>query len=429
MRSTPFFIMTFLCLVPKAWADWKFSGSAGPYLNALTLPSTSQSPSQKSGLITELKLDNKISNSLRFKSDFFVRTDFMAKDNVETFQWNPRNLYIQKKIDSLVFRLGFQTLSIDGPDVINPADVVHSKNWVDPTSPITYSSAGLSMSQEIEKWNWEIFYVPFQTPPVLPGEHSPWLPRKKRLPIESNNLELRIPNNVRYEYGKSKELDNALKNNVTLKVQRKSELLEGQVLFYDGLSQGPFILADLDATFVSLKPKNTLLMNSPIKLHPLYYRQQVVAGTFVIPLSSWAIRGGMNWMKPKADYRVPGETVTAVVGLEKNIETQIGMITMIAQYIRQQRQAESQISFLRSFFEEALSFGARIPWGEETSFIAGGIYDQRGHSSIYKLGANRRLTNSWSLEGSAQYLQGPKATLIGLYDRYDSYQLRAIYSW
>ncbi len=429
MKSTPLYLTLLFITVSSAQADWKFSGSAGPYVNALNFPSTTVSPSLKTGLSTELKLDNKINNSWRVKSEFFFRNDFLARDSVETLQWNPKNLYIQKKSNSLVFRLGFQTLSIDGPDIINPADVVHSKNFVDPTNPITYSSAGLSVSQEIEKWNWEVFYIPLQTPPVLPGAHSPWLPRKNRLPVESNNLEFRIPDNVRYQYQKPKELDHALKNNVSVKVQRKSENLEAQVVLYDGLSQSPFILAEVDSTLISASPKYTVLANSPVKLRPLYYRQQVAAGTFVIPLSSWAIRGGMNWTKPYKDERVPGETITAVMGLEKNIETSIGMITMIGQYIRQQRQVETQISFLRSFFQEALSFGARVPWGEETSFFLGGIYDQRGYSSIYKLGGTHRITNSWSIEAGAQYLQGPKKTLIGLYDRYDTYLARAIYSW
>jgi hypothetical protein len=424
------YLLLLLILVPlTSHAEWKFSGNAGPYLNSLTLPSTTVAPSQKSGLLSELRLDNKLNNQWRAKAEFFVRTDFIAKDSVETFQWNPKNLFLQRKFNSIVVKAGFQTMAVDGPDIVNPADLVHSKNWVDPTSPVTYSSPGLSVAQELGKWNWEVFYIPVQTKPVLPGEHSPWLPRKNRLPVESYDTEFQIPENVRYQYLGDKEIQNALRNNIAVKLQRKSERLETQLLYYNGLSQSPYLLTQVNATLISVDPKQVLLVDSPVRLIPLHYRHQAIAGTFTIPLGSFALKGGMNWLKPMNDRRVPDETTTIVGAIEKNLETSIGMLTFIAEYIRQKRQVETQINFLRSFFEEAISIGARIPWGEETSFIAGAIFDQRGNSSVSKYGMNRRITNSWSLEGSAQFLTGPKSTLIGLYDRHDAYRVAAVYSW
>ncbi len=423
-------LLLFILLPVTAFSEWKFSGNAGPYLNSLTLPTTTVATSQKSGLMTELRLDNKLNSHWRAKAEFFVRTDFIAKDSVETFQWNPKNLYIQRKFNSVFIKAGFQTMAVDGPDIVNPADLVHSKNWVDPTSPVTYSSPGISMSQEIDKWSWEVFYIPVQTKPVLPGEHSPWLPRKNRLPIESYDTEFRIPDNVRYQYLGDKEIQHALRNNVAVKLQRKSENLETQLLYYNGLSQSPYLLTQVNASLISVDPKQVLLVDSPVRLIPLYYRHQAIAGTFTLPLPrGFAIKGGMNWLKPMNDRRVPDETTTVVGSLEKNLETSIGMMTFIGEYIRQKRQVETQINFLRSFFEEAISIGARIPWGEETTFLAGGIFDQRGNSSVTKYSVNRRLTNSWSLEGSTQFLRGPKSTLIGLYNRYDSYRVAAVYAW
>lgn len=428
MKVTHLFFFTLLAS-SSVHAQWKFSGSAGPYGNALTLPSSSLTPTTKAGLVTELKLDKKYSSDWRFKSELIFRSDFLAKDSVETFQWVPRNFYLQKKTESLTFRLGYQTLSIDGPDVINPADIVHSKNWIDPTNPITMGSAGLSVSQEIDAWNWEVLYIPYQTAPVLPGAHSPWLPRKNRLPLESENIEFRIPDNTRYQYLDPRQLHSALSHNIAAKIQRKTEKLEVQAVYYEGLSQTPFVLTRVGANLLQTVPTQIYEVNSTVKLLPLYYRQQAVAGTFLIPLDTWAIKGGMNWMKPYNDMRVPAETKTFVGGVEKNVETSLGMVTGIVQYIHQERLNSTQISFLRSFFERAWSAGLRVPWGEETSFLLGGIYDTVGKSSIYKLGATHRLTNSWSVEAAAQYLQGPEKTLVGLYDRYDSYQLKALYYW
>jgi hypothetical protein len=413
-----------------AFGEWKFSGLAAPYINALSMPSTTVTPTQKSGFVTEIKFENKLNSNWRLRGDIFLRNDFLAKDAVERFQWNPRNLYLQRKFNSLTARVGYQIQALDGPDIVNPADVVNAKNWIDPTAPVTLGSAGLSLSQEIKSWTWEIFYIPRQTTPILPGAHSPWLPRKDRVPIESDNTVLKIPDNVQYKYLNSEELNHALSNNVSIKLQRKTEKLETQLLFYDGLAQIPFLLTQINATLIAQTPKQILLADSPVKLIPLYYRQQAAAATFVIPLDTWVIRAGINWLKPYANGdKTPGETTTAVVGVEKNVETKIGLITGIFQYIRQQRQVKEQISFLRSIFEEAWTLGARIPWGEETQFFLGGLYDQVGKSSLYSFGATHRLSTSWSVELGAKYVEGPKETLLGLYSRYDSYQARFVYYW
>lgn len=425
---TPSILLLCFCSVAAA-SEWKFSGSAGPYLNQLSIDSSTMTQSQKAGIYSELKLENKFQNNWRLKSDFLIRTDFVARDSVEFFQWIPKNLYLQKKSGSLIYKAGFQSFVVDGPDVVNPADVVHGKNWIDPTSTLTMSSAGLSVAQEIDEWNWELLYIPRQTPAVLPGEHSPWLPRENRLPIESEDLEIRIPDNVRYQYLAATELNNALDNNVAFKVQRKSEALEVQALYYNGLSQSPFVTTQVSGTLISVNP-DVILVTSPVRLKPLYYRHQALAGTFVLPFESWAIRGGINWLKPEgSDDRVPKETTLIVAGFEKSVETPIGLITGIADYVRQERQDADQISFLRSVFEEAITGGLRIPFGEETTIFAGGLYDLVGFSSMYKLSASHRLSNSWSIEGSGQFLQGPSETLVGLYDRYDSYSIRTMYYW
>lgn len=429
MKTTTNFLLFFFIFQTSASADWKYSGSAGPYLNSLGIPSTTKAPSDKAGITTDFSFEKKFESNYRFKSDIFIRTDFVARDAEEFFQIIPKNLYLQKSMSSINIRFGFQTLAIDGPDVVNPADIIHAKNWIDPTSPVTMSSAGLSFSQEVDDWNWELFYVPKQTAALLPGSHSPWLPRKNRLPIESVDTEIQIPDNVSYQYLDPIELDNALDHNVTLKLQHKSDNLETQFVYYNGLSQSPFLLTKVNGTLISVNPE-VIFVDSPVRLQPLYYRHHALAGTFLVPFESWAIRGGLNWLKPQgSDDRIPKETYMAVIGLEKSVETSFGLVTGIVDYVKQEQQNANQISFLRSVLEEAVTFGARIPFGEETQFFTGGIYDLIGKSSLIKLSATHRLSNAWSMEAQTQFLQGPDETLIGLYKKYDSIQLKFLFSW
>lgn len=410
-------------------AQWKFSGNVAPYFQKLGVHTTPVSPSEKGGVSAGLQVENKINSQWRFRGDAWVRSDFFAKDAEETFQYVPKSFYLQHKNKILTTRAGFQTLQIDGPDLVNPADVVHSKNWIDPTAAVTQSSAGLSFSREEGNWNMELFYVPRQTAPVLPGSHSAWLPRKNRLPIESEDTEVRIPDGVEYQYLGAKTLGNALNHNVTLKLQRKTDVIETQFLYYNGLSHSPYLLTQVTGTLLSVNP-DVIAVTSPVKLIPLYYRHHAVAGTFNLPFGSWALHGGMNWQKPQGnDERIPSETTLFVAGLEKSFETDLGMITGILDYVRQKRQNEEQISFLRSIMEEAVTGGVRIPLGEETQVFAGGMYDLVGQSSMYKASVTHRVSSSVSVEAQGQMLQGPKKTLIGLYQNYDSYQLRLIWSF
>lgn len=412
-----------------ARAQWKYSGNVAPYFQKIMIDTTPVSPSEKGGVTGSLNLENKMNSRWRARSEIWIRSDFFARDAAENFQYVPKNVLLQYRGKSLTVRAGLQTLQIDGPDLVNPADVVHSKNWVIPTDPVTQSSAGLSLSHETGDWNWEVFYVPRQTAAVLPGAHSPWLPRKNRLPIESSDTEIQIPDGVEYKYASPRTLNDARDHNVTLKLQRKTDALETQLLYYNGLSHSPYLLTSVTGTLISVNP-DIIQVSSPVKLIPLYYRHQVMAGTFNLPLGSWALHGGMNWMKPQGnDNRIPRETTLMVAGLEKSFETGLGLVTGIVDYVRQRRQDANQISFLRSIMEEAVTGGVRIPLGEEAQLFAGGLYDLVGGSSVYKASATRRLSSSLSAELSGQTLQGPSKTLIGLYERYDSYQVKLVWAW
>jgi hypothetical protein len=416
-------------LSPLARGEWRFSGSAGAYHQQLGVEHSTASQNQRTGVEAQLRLDRRFESQWSFRSDLLVRSDFQARDSVEFFQPVPRQLYVQKRHSTLTFRIGLQTLQLDGPDVVNPADVIHARNWVDPLAPLLLGSAGISLSRELRSWQVELFYVPRQTPPVLPGEHSPWLPRRNRLPLETQDTTIRIPENVRYQYLGATELNGALDHNIAFKLQRKTDSLETQLVYFNGLAQSPFLTTQVTGTLTSINP-TVIDVTSPVQLRPLYYRHQALAATFNLPFESWAIRGGLNWLGPiGTDPRVPRETTLLVVGAEKSVETSLGLITGVLDYARQRRQDEDQISFLRSVLEEALILGARVPWGEETSVFVGGIYDLVGNSSLGSLSITHRLNSRWSLEAQARFLQGPRDTLLGLYERHDSTTLKLLRFW
>lgn len=375
------------------------------------------------GLDLNLKTDWKSKRQWRFRSDLELITDQASKDSEEGARFNPKNFLIENRSTPVTVKLGIQSLVPEGPDILNPADVILSKDWKDPTNPQSLGSAGLSLSQEWNEWQWEAFYIPRQNEPRLPGEQSPWWPREKRLPIESEFInEARIPADLDYKVADPVEINQALQNNFAFRLQRKSEALEAQLVYYQGLSQDPHLFFNASST--------NFVFESPVTLIPFYYRHQVVAGTFVLPIGTWSFKGGANWIKPVGtDERLPGEESTSVLGVEKNIETRKGIITLMLQHEEQKRQAQDQISFLRSLFENAWSLGLRIPWGEDTQLLGGVIYDTVGKSSVSKVSLSRRFTDSFSVNLDGQWLEGPEETLVGLYTKYDRYGLGFTYYW
>lgn len=413
-----------------AEAAWKSAGSAQLYFRQYSFSQTEDVPNKNGGLNANFKLDWSNRKALKVRSDLDLRTDSFSKDSKEKFQFNPRQFFFEADTASIQWRAGYQTIIPEGPDFLNPADVIHSKSWIDPISPDHLSSLGLSVSQEVDVFHWEVFYIPKQTTAILPGERSPWWPREKRLPIESDDMELQIPDNVQYRVTDSVELNEALRNNFAFRFQVRAESFESQFVYYEGLAQEPYLLADLDATLIATTPQLVLLLNSPVHLRPLYFKQRVLAGTFMIPFESWALRGGANWIKPLSDdSRVPGESGTGVLGVEKSFETRKGLVTLILQHAAQKRQAKNQISFLRSIYENAWSFGFRVPWGDEIQFLGGVIFDTVGKSSVYRVGSSIRLTDSWTSELEANLLDGPEDTLLGLYKNHDRFGIGFTFHW
>ena len=415
----------------QGWAQAKSSGSLQGYYKQFGVSQNEESASAAGGFNGDLKFDWKSQPTKpqwRFKTEFEFQTDQVSKDSFEKFRFNPRNFYLENKSSTVVLRAGYQTIIPEGPDFLNPADVIHSKDWKDPTNPISLASAGISLSQEGSVWQWEAFYIPQQTKPRLPGDRSPWWPRGQRIPIESNDTEFQVPADTKYVVGDGEDINNSLTNNYALRLGGKNAVFEGQLVFYEGLAQDPNVIINSSGTLLSLAPKLTLLMNSPVNLKPLYFKHRAVAGTFVLPFETWSVKGGINRTKPLSDdARLPGEVISGVLGFEKNFETSKGLLTFIFQHEMQRLEAKNQISFLKSIYQKAWTLGFRIPWGDDLQFLGGIIYDTIGKSSLARLGASFRCNDSLSLEIEGQVLQGPEEALLGLYDKYDSVSLGLTY--
>lgn len=410
-----------------AKAEVSASGNLAVAARHFNFSSTSLYSSDSLLLAGQLKLDYSHLN-WKMHSDLEFQNDFNFKDSGRTTELELKSMFVEKSFRNFDAKIGVQTFILDGPDILNPADLVNAKNWTDPSQPKSLGSLALDISKEWGIWQLEVQYIPVQTTAVLPSEKSPWWPREKRLPIESEDTEIQIPNSIRYQFYAASELDFATQNNFALKLQRKTSELELGFLFYDGLAQDPFLLTQVSGTLVATVPKQVLSVQSPVILKPVYYRQRAVAGNFIAPFDSFSIKGGLNWLKPMGgDYRLPSESSTYVFGVEKNIEWPFGLTTLILQKEYQQKMSKGQVSFLRSIFENAISLAMRIPMGDDNTFLLVDIADQIGPSNLLRFSWEHRLSENFSSSIETQQLSGSSTSLLGLYDSYDSVQASVSY--
>jgi hypothetical protein len=419
------------CHLSLAWADWEAQGNVRIFNSqSLHLHSTEFS-TKSSGLEFNPQLQGKWGSSGRLKVNGRVSVDGAAKDSSERLRIQERNFFLQASKKSFSARLGIQDLTMPGPDILNPMDVIHPKDFKNPLAPVELGSLGLSAGQNFESWNYSVLYIPLQTPPRLPGEKSIWWPRKKRLPLDYEFVdEARIPENVEYRIQGPIEVDRARKDNFAILSSYIGLDFETHFLIYEGLSLDPQLLFNASST--------NFVLESPIELIPFYYRHRVIANSWVIPMGNWSFKASGSLKSPlKSKMYVAGRTnpivegseSTGVIGVEKNIDSKGGFLTIILQKTWEKRESSNQISFLRSVFENAWNFAIRYPLNEQNQILAGLVYDSVGKSSITQLSYTFRISDQWSLDAHLQFLEGKDTTMVGLYRNYDQGALKMTYNF
>lgn len=428
-RLSIFLIVATLALGQTAFADWERGGQVGFHFSQYSLTDNEGLSNRSLNFHAQWKSNWKPASSWSWRSDLALQTFALSREVQRLVDWNAKSFFLQKRSTEFDLKFGYQTLKLDGPDFFNPADVVNPKSWIDPTEPQSLGSPALSISHEGELLSASLFFFPLQTEPQYPGELSLWWPRENRIPIERSDVELRIRPSVMYQFQGPVEVDRALSNNIALQIQHKSEAFEFQMIGFEGLANSPFLLVEAQGTAVSLGPPLVLNVDSQVQLRALYYRQQALAATWVLPLTeSLLFKGGVQSLKPLGrDARVPGSSSSRVLGLEKNFELLGGPLSLILEWINETRSQQAQIGLLRSVFENTLGLAVRKSFSENTQLLVGILFDQTNRSSVVRTDVQRRVSDKISFGLKTQFLSAPSGSLLELYDRHDRGTIEIIY--
>ncbi len=144
-------------------------------------------------LATKIKFQWRTSSQLRFNFEPWFYGDALNRSPEEQTYFEPHELNLEWHHGPQKIRVGYVTETWEGTDYFNPMDLIHAKNLREPLNVQDRSSPGIFHSGQAGAVSWDLAYIPWQPPSLLPGTRSPWWPRNFKLPVLDSERELLLP--------------------------------------------------------------------------------------------------------------------------------------------------------------------------------------------------------------------------------------------
>lgn len=402
-------------------------------LFAATMPAQQFSEVTKNNAGARLDLDAQylFNQQWSFKFHPLAEGDGATLSPEEKTQFEVQDFSLNWKKSSRKLKLGMGTVNWEGTDFINPMSLIQAKNWTDPLNQKTKGSAGLYYSDQVGSFSWDLVFIPQQTLSTLPGEKSAWWPRHLQLPTENSSVELRIPDQVEYAVESAEVLDQALANNGALRLQYHGEGFEWSLAGAEAVPTTPFLLPTVDVTPIQVSPTQIYQLHSPIRIKPLYFRQQVFAAAFVYTLKSWIFRLAAQSAQPiGTDFRLPARSSTEVLAIEKTFNwSRSQNITLLLQIAATQKSESENLSLISSLLERSVMFGWRWPFYEKATWTTAFFQEQRYFSSYFHNEISWAFSDRISIQMLMDFFTGSSQSVLGIYEDNDRYMLKLKYAF
>ncbi|WP_413290730.1 hypothetical protein [Bdellovibrio sp. HCB337] len=356
------------------------------------------------------------------------------------FLWDPQNrsdeeraffdvgeAYYRLRGESWSFQAGSNVFNWGITDGYNPMDIVNTHQYYDPLRSVKLGVLSLILSHSSEKAEQELIYIPKNRGSILPGINSRWLPRRVYVPrTVDNNVVLLLPDDLRYTYTERKTINDALDDNVGLRMQWHFGAVDLGIIGFDGASSFPIVQPSVTGTVIEISPKIVLQTDPDVVLNSRNYRQQVGGLSWVSSQWNFLFKYATVYSQSIGDDPLlPGWTHENIVGLEKNFNIgSEGLLVAILQYayIKSEKENDSNIS-VTEIFRRAWMAGGRFSWGDNWTVTALGLYDSLRYSNFQQYSVGRRFFDAWTLQVSAELISGKDITPLGLYNDNDNYRL------
>lgn len=329
---------------------------------------------------------------------------------------DPRETRWQLDVGDWSWRVGFHLPVWEGTDGLNPMDIASARDLRDPLKSSPISSGGLGIAWVPGDWRIEALWIPKQTPARLPGVDSAWYPRSHRLLLTDDGTELRLPADVEYRYSGNEILDQALDNNLALRVQGVVGAHDWALGFFEGAAQTPLIrVSTVDVTPIELSPRQIFLLHSPVSLSRIDYRRRTGSARWVGAWESWIVRAAIRHDEALgSDGRRPGWSQFGVFGIEKSFFPAEGMLTVLVQTSWGRRQPGEALFSFEDLLHRALMAGVRWAPGEKDEFYLTALREAVQGGTLASLEYRRRWTGSLSSVLGVESLAGQSDSYFAL---------------
>jgi hypothetical protein len=361
---------------------------------------------------------------------FYLKPLFVAnpdnKSSEEQFFFEPSEAYIKFQKDVLNISLGYNVVTWGVTDGYNPVDVVNRKQIYDPIRSKKLGAPSVLISESLSWFDYDLMYIPKSREAIMPGENSRWLPREIFVPqVPGNNIVLLLPANLRYHWGNSQVLDDALDNNFALRLQKTFSIFDISISGFDGAANYPIIEPQVTGSIIQVSPKTVIQVDPDVRLDMKQHRIRQGGLSLVSHQWDFLFKYATSYTDDYGTYaNLPGWLHEHVLGLEKTFNFNDAMLIAILQYsfLDSQKTNDSNIS-ITEIFRRAWMAGGRLTWKEVWNASLLGLYDTVHYSHFLEVTVGRRLFDAWSLSLTADFIAGSSENPLGLYSKNDSYLL------
>jgi hypothetical protein len=376
---------------------------------------------QSFSLEPEWKTQSQLSPPWSFQFEAWAKYDPADRSKTDVFQLELDEFSMAYVNGGRRLKFGSSFRNWEGTDLINPMDLLFSKNWKDPLNSRTRSALGIFYDDSFGDFSFDVTYLARQQAPLLPGEKSPWWPRGLYLPTESDDLVLRMNGKLDYEIEKTEILDHALDNNFALRLQYHGASWDLSVAGVEGLATPPLLVPIIDVAPIEVSPREIYELQSPVKIQPVLYRQRAVAGALVVTAGDWIFRLSANHVQPLGkDPRIPDWSELGVLGVERTFYFGNQMLTLMSQFIDSRRPDSAGVSLLTSLYQKSVMAGLRWAPSEKWTLLLAHFQETHFWSSFSRIDVTWNFRDNWSLDAEGNLFEGPEDSAIGTYDRNDS---------
>ena len=390
-------------------------------------------PQSDSEVILQYESKTPLSNNWLFQFQPDVRMFEAPQPNTFAADFNGRNTYLKARTNDLYLEFGSFIKEWEGTDGINPMDIATIKTYRDPINAESLGSWGIAAkSRGSSAWSWEVFYVPWQTPAIMPLSYSGWWPRNTAsLPLTQNNVTALLPGEINYGIHSPQILNHADENNIGARLQFHGYSWDAALAGFQGQSQIPFFRPTLQGSVVETSPIQVIQLTNPVNMQPVEYLRRTVSALFDYNLNPWIFRISGRYDQPiGADPLMPGWSEQFVGGVERTVTISDKTVIFSLQYA-----AGVMPSYPESFlnlsdpFQNALTWGIRYPLSDNLLLVYSGLNDFQYHSYYDSLKLEDSIGEHLAVSLVAELIGGAPDSLFGMWQNQSCGYLTATYGF